>query len=240
MDSFECLSSLDVELYIKALNELEKFLKPLLLYFEQNKNICAMTSSRIKDFNSIIDKAKRKDIKVNQIKENIRDIAGFRIVFCYKNDFVSDFTNFDSRIKNMRAECFKKMFISYAKNGDYCNNVYVEDFVFFLKTYIQNFCSDNYFIIGEKNYIVEPKRESGYQSHHIILMTPQGVPVEIQVRDFLQHLFAEYEHENRYKADNETRQKYNDLFNGCANVLSNLSNIDSDSSDVVKTYKKVM
>lgn len=54
----------------------------------QDRNPLNSVTSRIKEFNSVIEKCKRKgyDISIDSIKENIRDIAGIRIITVFRDD----------------------------------------------------------------------------------------------------------------------------------------------------------
>ena len=90
------------------------------------------------------------------------------------------------------------------------------------------------FVSIVKDYIAYQK-ESGYQSIHVILdinveTTDQRTgkkykrkcPVEIQFRNYTQHLFDEFEHDIRYKTNRTVIQiqDYDKVFNGCKSLLS--------------------
>ena len=53
-------------------------------------------------------------------------------------------------------------------------------------------------IIEEKDYIANPK-PSGYRSYHLIIRSPNGVMVEVQVRTLAMDSWAALEHQLNYK-----------------------------------------
>lgn len=95
-----------------------------------------------------------------------------------------------------------------------CNNIYdiagvrvvcpyVKD-IYLLRERIM--AQDDIFIMDEKDYVAEPKR-NGYRSLHIIIRVPvyfmnkkQLVPVEIQLRSLAMDLWASLEHDLKYKS----------------------------------------
>lgn len=210
----EILSQNVPDKYKDALCNVTNFINSRLLYFCDINSVGSMTSVRIKNAQSIADKKKRKKV------EEMNDIVGMRIVFCDKDD-VQDLSKLDNDIHSWNKETFIKKFNESALkyNNGYIKTIY--DFIDFLVQEIK--CMEDYnVIIGDKDYIANPK-ESGYQSFHIIIVY-KGIPVEIQLRNLVQHFFDEFEHDVRYKADEYTRKEYNEVCNNCAGVLSNMTN----------------
>lgn len=219
MNSEGYFTTNDFDQYHSALDEVESYIKSMLYRFCSVNSIGVMSSSRIKGNKSIIDKIFRKKKKNTSvdIKTEISDIAGLRIVFC-DNDFACKLGDLDKQIHGFKdkKEVFKERFFlaSYIDNN--CNIKAIYDFVRFLKK------DDSYEIIHEKDYILEPKN-SGYQSYHIIIRASNGCSVEIQIRNYVQHLFAEFEHDVRYKADEFTKQQCSAVCDECASILYYIS-----------------
>lgn len=217
MNSEGFFTTSDLDVYRSALDEIESYLKSMLYRFCSNSSVAAMSSSRIKKEKSIIDKVFRKkksDVNID-VKSNISDIAGVRIVFCAYDD-VCNLGVLDKNIHSWDKNTFKKKMILSSSKDENCNIDIIYDFVNFLKT------DGSYQIILEKDYISEPKN-SGYQSFHIIIRASNGCEVEIQVRNYVQHLFDEFEHEARYKADDSTRSEFGDVCSECADLLKSVT-----------------
>ena len=58
------------------------------LQVEQNRNPISSTKSRIKTFNSVLDKCERREYSydIESIREKIRDVAGIRIITTFMDD----------------------------------------------------------------------------------------------------------------------------------------------------------
>jgi len=204
--------------YKEALSEVTEYLSSMLKYFCDINSIEYMHTERIKQIDSIDDKIKRKNC------EELYDIAGMRVVFCDADDRV-DLNELDSIIHQWNKETFVKEFSEAVKK---CNNGYLKaiyDFIDFLEH------DDKYNLVIKKDYISNPKC-SGYQSYHVVLIASNGYPVEIQFRNLVQHYFAEFEHDVRYKADSNTRNEYNSVCDKCASILFDIRTNYFYSDDV--------
>ena len=112
---------------------------------------------------------------------------------------------------------FEYEFRKACEYEDNCNIIDIFNFLSFLEK--QN--TDNIIII--KDYISNPKN-SGYQSLHVLFMASNGCLVEVQFRNYVQHLFNEYEHDIHYKGNNKMNQRYEYIFKTCADFLRNKTN----------------
>ena len=205
-DFFDC--------YNVALEEVKIFVFENLMYFKEKNNIGCMNSYRIKSLKSIKRKLEKK--KTNSIS----DIAGIRVVFCDKCD-EKDLSVLDRQIHGLDKLGFVSKFEDVVNRTNNVDINVIADFSEYLCE-CSEYKKDLKIIIDEsKNYIKHPK-SSGYQSMHLTIFY-KGVPVELQIRNLAQHYFAEYEHEKRYKADEDTRVEYNSICDKCAEVLNNIS-----------------
>lgn len=220
MNSEGFFTTSDLDAYQAALDEVDSYLKSMLYRFCSNSSVAAMSSSRIKQEKSIIDKIfrKKKNNISTDVKSNISDIAGVRIVFCAHDD-VCNLGVLDKNIHSWDKNTFKKKIILASSKDENCSIDSIYDFVNFLRA------DGSYQIILEKDYISEPKK-SGYQSFHIIIRASNGCEVEIQIRNYVQHLFDEFEHEVRYKADDSTRSEFGDFCTECADLLKSVTSND--------------
>lgn len=223
-----CFTGSELDAYSTALDEIESYLKSMLYRFCGPRTISFMESSRIKKMESIIDKIffKKKKNENVDIKNEIRDIAGIRIVFCDRND-ACDLNELDKQIHSWDKDTFKKNMSLACNSDDNCDIKSVYEFLDFLKQ------DNSYEIIEEKDYIKEPK-PSGYQSFHIIIKASNGCLVEIQIRNFIQHLFAEFEHDVVYKADEDVKDEYRSFCQECSNFMKMFSTNISGPSKVLK------
>lgn len=95
-----------------------------------------------------------------------------------------------------------------------CNNIYDIAGVRIVCPYVKDIylirerivAQDDIYILEEKDYVAEPKR-NGYRSLHIIIRVPvyfmnkkQLVPVELQIRTLAMDLWASLEHDLKYKS----------------------------------------
>lgn len=207
--------------YNVALEEVKLFVFENMMYFREKNSIGCMNSYRIKSLKSITRKLKEKKTK------SICDIAGIRVVFCDKCD-EKDLSVLDRQIRNLDKAGFIARFDDIVARSGNVDIDIITDFSVYLCERAE-YEKDLKIIIDEKkNYIKHPK-DSGYQSLHMII-SYKGVPVELQIRNLAQHYFAEYEHEKRYKADENTRVEYNSICNECAKMLSDICGEEVDRS----------
>lgn len=197
--------------YSEAMDEISNYLDAMLSYFCQINSIDYMIGKRIKKRDSIKNKIVNKNI------EEIHDIAGVRIVFCDLED-KCELNKLDEEIlgwgknKQIFFEKFNDAVERY--NNGYIKAIY--DFVDFLED------DGRYYMLKTKDYISYPKENSGYQSFHIVVIASNGYPVEIQLRNLVQHYFAQFEHDVYYKADSNTRNEFGGVCSKCADVLKSM------------------
>ncbi len=220
----------DLNAYHKALDEVESYLKSMLYRFCSTNQFGVMESSRIKKMQSIIEKifGKKKDNDNVNIENEINDIAGIRVVFCATDD-ACNLAELDKKIHAWDKETFKKKLTLSSCKSDNCNIDVIYQFI----NYLRN--DNSYEVVNEKDYIKSPKSR-GYQSYHIIIKASNGCSVEIQVRNLVQHLFAEYEHEVFYKASSSVRNEYDSFCNECVYLMNNAV----DKTDEVSGYSKTL
>lgn len=219
-----------LDCYNEALERVKLFVFENLMYFKEKNNIGCMNSFRIKSLKSIREKLKRKNTN------SICDIAGIRAVFCDKAD-EKDLSILDLQIHKLDKLGFITNFEDVVQRT---NNVDINIITEFSKYLCDcaEYEKDLEIIIDEKkNYIKYPKR-SGYQSMHLTIFY-KGVPVELQIRNLAQHYFAEYEHEKRYKADEDTRVEYNSICDKCAEVLNNISYGETSKTKSLGKVRKI-
>lgn len=195
------LSNEDRLKYEECLEIVEEKLKRLLDDYCLKTNTYAILGSRIKDDKSIQEKVIRKNI--SDFKNEITDIAGIRIIFCdtiFKNINMEKLNN---SFLDLSKENFVNLMCNLAKLDDNFDINIINNFITYLKNNL------DFEIIEEINYIDYPKK-SGYQSYHFVVLI-NGFKVEIQIRNLLQHLWAECEHRNVYKnkiSNNENSKFY--------------------------------
>lgn len=224
MNSNDFFSMFDVKQYEFALCEVNDFLTKMLDEFCDFESIGYMSCRRIKSIASIDDKLHRKGYSFDNVNEKIFDIAGIRIVFCNPGD-LCDLNLLDNYIHSWNKNDFiLNFFDASTKYNGYIKIIY--DFIIFFNE------NCKFKVLFEKDYILNPKQK-GYQSYHMVLMASNGAPVEIQFRNLLQHFFAEFEHDNRYKADVSVVKEYDFMFDMCAEVLFN----ESCSFDIGKNHQ---
>lgn len=216
--------------YNVALEEVKNFVYQSLSKFCKQNSVNCMSSYRIKSQESI----KRKMEEKNRGIDSICDIAGIRIVFCDFSD-LQDLCVLDQDIRNWEKNEFITNF--YDAVGRYKNHFIdtIYDFREYIRVQAQGNIDFKVIIDEKKDYIKYPKK-SGYQSIHMVI-SYRGIPVELQIRNLVQHYFAEYEHKY-YKDDNYTRSEYNPICNECADTLSNITCDYSADSYVKKTLVK--
>lgn len=210
------LSDEIMKCYEDAKNEvMERLTNILQSFFIQNTTFGYYICGRIKEYDRIIDKLKRKfpdknEFEAKFIMENLTDIAGVRIIFApiatsYNMNY------FNKTLRYLPIGAFKEL-IEEVAHEDHNNNI---DIIYsFVKELNRN--GFNFMPSRTKDYISKPK-ESGYMSYHITVVASNGFPVEIQIRNFLQHVYAEAEHA-RYEGDPED-EKANAILAECASYL---------------------
>lgn len=214
MNSDGFFTTTDILNYQNASKEIMIYLINMLNIFCKNSDIGWMLGDRIKSLESINEKiAKKKQKKGNDfdIQLDLLDIAGLRVVFCDKGFIVPSMEKLDDNIHSLNRDSFEREF---NRANAFSNNHDIKsmfDFLFFLEK--QN---DNIIII--KDYITYPK-SSGYQSLHVIFLASNGCPVEVQFRNYSQHLYNEFEHDIRYKKKKNTNVNYDGVFNRCSCFL---------------------
>ncbi|MBP3920672.1 MAG: hypothetical protein J6D28_03805 [Bacilli bacterium] len=200
MKNFKGLCEKELNLYGEACEEIRKLLISYLIEFCSIYHVDFLFGYRIKNRKSIEEKLTKK----NKRLEDINDIAGIRIVFCKEGIGMLGNPNFASEILNNVDDCIS-IFNPEILIMEYINNYYDEDSnVYNNDMYIvlfKNFLKEKGITLNnEKNYISIPK-DSGYKSYHFIIQASNGKNVEIQTRNYSQHLLAQWEHEF-YKTKN--------------------------------------
>ena len=176
---------------------------------------------RIKELKRIEDKLKRKykdkdSFDTQFVFENVTDIAGVRVIFApiatsYNMNL------FDITLRSLPIEAFEGLMKEAAREKKNNNIDIIYDF-------INQLASNGFKIIPSKtkDYISKPK-ESGYMSYHVTVIASNGFPVEIQMRNFLQHVYAEAEHK-RYEGDPKD-EKVNSILEQCVSYLNSSSDV---------------
>jgi len=85
---------------------------------------------------------------------------------------------------------------------------------------------DDFEIIKQKDYIINPK-PSGYRSYHMIINVPVHLatkktyaPVEIQIRTIAMDFWASLEHQLKYKTSNEIPPELSEELRDCADKIA--------------------
>ncbi len=85
---------------------------------------------------------------------------------------------------------------------------------------------DDFEIIKQKDYIINPKK-SGYRSYHLIINVPVHLaakktyaPVEIQIRTIAMDFWASLEHQLKYKTSNEIPPELSEELRDCADKIA--------------------
>ena len=231
------------------------YLNNMLNIYCKDKDFGWMIADRIKSLDSINDKVMKKIEEKGKDfnhRVDLLDIAGLRVIFYDRNtvipygDCLDPFENLnpvdvlDKNIHSWSPQQFSEEFEKSKNNpGNYnISNLY--DFVEFL----MRECKSTVIV---KDYIMYQK-ESGYQSIHVIIMVRvvsftgeiRNVPVEIQFRNYTQHLYNECEHA-RYKNIYKDMSAYTDVFNEAKRYLLTVANdaytdILSNNDEKQKSY----
>lgn len=111
--------NLIIQIYKKALEQVLEDLKEIRNNYEEFNNIISSISSRIKTKESIINKMKRKNYKLNykNIINNINDIAGIRIICPLKSNIYT-IINIIEQMPNVKI-LNKKDYIAKPKESGY-------------------------------------------------------------------------------------------------------------------------
>lgn len=240
MGSKYLFNEFDLSDYKTALMKASCYLDNMLNFYCRDKSFGWMKSCRVKSLKSINDKIeKKKNCKGKNFdyRLDLLDIAGLRVIFCNKNSIVPNviaqyngFYNYDpadvlnEKIHRMSAREFE---YEFEKSKLYSENYDVSNLYGFVEFLMRN--CDNVAIV--KDYIMYQK-PSGYQSLHVIISVPiqsfdgstKNVPVEIQFRNYTQHLYNECEHDIRYKALGISTEDYSDAFNKAKRFLLSVAN----------------
>lgn len=221
--------------YEDALGEVETYFKNILFQFCLDNNIGVMVGSRIKDNDSL----KNKIIKKEKTGiSDVHDIAGLRIIFsAYENVcdlnafkiFIDDILKENNDSSSLDFLTKKKLVNIYSILSMFdgnCGNEIILSFI----DYIQN--DGVYKIERVRDYVMFPK-DNGYQSYQFVVKASNGYEVEIQVRNFLQHFWAELEHKFVYK-DRSVSDDVRVFFNNTAGF----SNPDFGGKQRTLVYNK--
>ena len=191
----KCYSNLE-----KKKNELEDSLN---LKFVDKKFII---SSRVKSFLRVIKKIDKKknseldglswnDITTSYvnfektINKYVRDFCGCRVIPVPRS-FDFSILNLNSTLKTLSPQDFLfKLFIPTTIN--------YENFDDNILYSIKDFFDDEFKILNYKNFLKFPK-SNGYRSLQFGCVFDDDERMEIQIRNFLHHIYAEYEH-RRYE-----------------------------------------
>lgn len=233
------------------------YLNNMLNIYCRDKNFGWMMVDRIKSLDSINDKILKKiEEKGKEFNHQVDllDIAGLRVIFFDRNtvfpyDETLDDDSFESlnpvdildkNIHSWSPEQFRIEFEKSKINPGNYNVSHLYDFV----EYLMRECKSTAIV---KDYIMYQK-ESGYQSIHVIIMVRvvsftgeiRNVPVEIQFRNYTQHLYNECEHA-RYKNTYKDMSAYDSVFNDSKRFLLTVANdaytdILSESNEKNKSY----
>jgi len=227
MNSRHFFTNFDLLDYEKASKKAIIYLNNMLNIYCKDKPFGWMIADRIKSLDSINKKIKKKRIEKGKnfdYRLDLLDIAGLRVVFCDKNYVCPCMEDLDYNIHSWTPNEFEYAFEDSKKYIDNYNVSNLYDFVEFL----MRECKSTAIV---KDYIMYQK-ESGYQSLHVIIMVPiesfngtkRSIPVEIQLRNYTQHLYNECEHQVRYKKMQSNASDYVNSFNRAKRFLLSVAN----------------
>lgn len=231
MDSEGYFTKSDLLDYEKASKKAMIYLINLLNIYCKDKSFGWMMADRIKSLESINGKiAKKKNEKGDLFDPqlDLLDIAGLRIVFCDKNNIYPCMEELDSDIHSWDSSKFS---YEFEKSKLSVDNYDVSNLYDFVDTLTRSWER----VVIMKDYIMYQK-ESGYQSLHVIINVPvetrdndnnsitRYCPVEIQFRNFTQHLYNECEHGVRYKGNRDDAELFEPIFDSSKRFLLNVSN----------------
>ena len=223
----------DIIKYQYALAEVKMYLDILLKSFFKNRPEYFLSYWRFKDQESIQGKIqKKRNEKGNNfdLKEDITDISGIRVVISCEEDYNEMRSHGGLHCTDHKIHCWSAD--EFKINFDNIVAKYDENYIEVIENFIEYLVSDSRYsgrvVVNDcKNYIKHPK-DSGYQSFHILIYAMNGYPVEIQFRNLAQHYYAEFEHD-RYK---DGSCNYDDVLYDCGQKLGTIAtNYYSDTSD---------
>jgi len=210
----------ELELYISAKDEIEEYLSLLLRDIGSDYY---RISSRIKTFDSVVGKLNKKNVgySIDNIKENIHDISGVRVVFGNFDENISlkefDFDLESKSLEDVEIMVDKKCEEPYNRQN-YMTYLLVDRILADGKYRV---FIDKNGDVKSKDYIRDPK-PSGYSSFHIILVASNGKCVEVQIRNLCQHLWSVLEHKVIYKGKEEVTVEEKQSFRYFADVINNV------------------
>lgn len=227
MNSKYLFTNYDLLDYEKASKKAIIYLNNMLNMYCRNKSYGWMIADRIKSLDSINDKIKKKILEKGtgfDFRVHLLDIAGLRVVFCDKNYVCPDVDLLDYNIHRWTPEEFEYAFEESKLHKDNYDVSNLYDFV----EYLMRECRG---VAVVKDYIMYQK-PSGYQGLHVIITVPiesfdgsiKKIPVEIQFRNYTQHLYNECEHDVRYKKTHGNSDEYAEVFNTAKRFLLSESN----------------
>ncbi len=232
MDSHVYLTRCDLLDYEKASKKAMIYLINLLNIYCKDKSFGWMMADRIKSLESINNKISKKIVEKGaefDPRLDLLDIAGLRVVFCDKSNIYPFIEDLDNKIHNWSSEEFISEF---EKSKLSIDNYSVSNLYDFVDTLARSW--DRVIIV--KDYI-KYQKESGYQSLHVIINVPiqtrdndnnsitRYCPVEIQFRNFTQHLYNECEHDF-YKGRRNDFTLFKNIFDECKKFLFDVSRDD--------------
>ncbi len=200
-----------MSVYKRASEQVLKMLNGVEVEYSKifNHNIINHTTSRIKGYNSIINKMKKKNLELNyeNLVENINDIAGVRVVCPIKDD-VYTIANIIKKVPNWNFISEKDYIKNPKKSGYSGYHVIVE-----VPVKVSNINN-----MGKKNCKAENSTESKNVGRQNKLLVPMKrwymgnlnnfsikdyifVKVEIQIRTMAMDFWATNEHKLKYKGD---------------------------------------
>lgn len=191
--------------YTNLENRKNDFKEKLYLKFKDKKFII---SGRIKSFLRVIKKIDKKNSDaLNDNKLSWNDITAFYDKFEESiNKYVKDFygvrvipvpyfsefsiENLNYTLNTLSPQDFLlKLFIPTTKYYDFCDNGILYS--------VKDFFDDEFEIRSYKDFLKFPK-SNGYRSLQFGCVFDDNERMEIQIRNFLHHIYAEYEH-RRYE-----------------------------------------
>lgn len=243
MDNSGNFTQRDLQHYEQAAEIALKFLKRELSEFFKGDSVKWLDFKRVKKLDSINKKiAKKKKEKGEDFSyyTDLLDIAGIRIVFCDEKNYIRYKDNAQMLTSEI-SEMSPYQFINRFNEACFDSNNYSLDPLYSFVGYIMrktttkdsssNLPGEDFVIKIDlvKDYI-KYQKDSGYQSIHLIInvaipfVDDYGMtkivryPVEIQIRNFAQHLYNEREHDIRYKKKTDEKSLYDvsdfaDVFN---------------------------
>ena len=242
MDNSGIFTEQDLAHYEQAAGIALNFLKRELSEFFKGDSVRWLDFERVKKLDSINTKiAKKKKEKGDNFDYylDLLDIAGIRIVFCDEKNYIRYKDNVQALTSEI-SEMTPYQFISRFNEACFNSDNYSLDPLYSFVGHIMKKTTTSFSYPGLKSDLsikidmvkdyIKYQKDSGYQSIHLIInvaipfVDDDGMtkivryPVEIQIRNFAQHLYDEREHDIRYKKKLDEKSLYNasdfiDVFN---------------------------